>query len=166
LGAGFLLLFGTNIAADTVGGSCAMKTIKQLLQTKGYDVWSIGSRASVFDAIKLMSDKGVGALPVVDGEKLVGIISERDYARKVILQGKSSRETPVSEIMTRKVYFIRAEQSLEEAMALMTDKRVRHLPVFENDRMIGIVSIGDLVRDIISEQEFLIGQLENYITGS
>jgi CBS domain-containing protein len=143
-----------------------MKTIKQLLQTKGYDVWSIGPHASVFDAIKLLSDKGVGALPVVDGEKLVGIISERDYARKVILQGKSSKETPVSEIMTRKVYFIRTEHSVEEAMALMTDKHIRHLPVFEDDRMIGIVSIGDLVRDIISQQEFLIGQLENYITGS
>ncbi|HEX6291639.1 MAG TPA: CBS domain-containing protein [Herpetosiphonaceae bacterium] len=141
------------------------KTIKQLLQTKGHDVWSITSVASVFDAIRVMSDKGVGALPVVDAGKLVGIISERDYARKVILQGKSSRDTPVSAIMTAKVYYIRAEQSIEEGMALMTDKRIRHLPVFENDQMIGIVSIGDLVREIISNQEFLIGQLENYITG-
>lgn len=141
------------------------KTIKQLLQTKGQDVWSIAPDASVFDAIKLMSEKGIGALPVVDGEKLVGIISERDYARKVILQGRSSRDTPVREIMTHKIYYIRSEQSVEDGMALMTDKRIRHLPVFENDRMIGIVSIGDLVREIISQQEFLIGQLENYITG-
>jgi CBS domain-containing protein len=112
-----------------------------------------------------MSDKGVGALPVVDGAKLVGIISERDYARKVILQGRSSRDTQVREIMTTKVYYIRAEQSIEDGMALMTDKRIRHLPVFESERMVGIVSIGDLVREIISQQEFLIGQLENYITG-
>ncbi|HEY0604713.1 MAG TPA: CBS domain-containing protein [Herpetosiphonaceae bacterium] len=142
-----------------------MKTIKQLLQTKGNAVWTITPDASVFDAIKLMSDKGVGALPVVDGEKLVGIISERDYARKVILQGRSSRDTQIREIMTSKVYYIRTEQSIEDGMALMTDKRIRHLPVFENDRMIGIVSIGDLVREIISQQEFMIGQLENYITG-
>lgn len=142
-----------------------MKTIKQLLQTKGNAVWTITPDASVFDAIELMSDKGVGALPVVDGEKLVGIISERDYARKVILQGRSSRDTQIREIMTSKVYYIRAEQSIEDGMALMTDKRIRHLPVFENDHMIGIVSIGDLVREIISQQEFLIGQLENYITG-
>lgn len=141
-----------------------MKTIKQLLQTKGNAVWTIAPDASVFDAIKLMSDKGVGALPVVEEEKLVGIISERDYARKVILQGRSSRETQIREIMTPKVYYIRAEQSVEDGMALMTDKRIRHLPVFENERMIGIVSIGDLVREIISQQEFLIGQLENYIT--
>lgn len=142
-----------------------MKPIKQLLQTKGNAVWTITPDASVFDAIKLMSDKGVGALPVVDGEKLVGIISERDYARKVILQGRSSRDTPVREIMTTRVYYIRAEQSIEDGMALMTDKRIRHLPVFEHERMVGIVSIGDLVREIISQQEFLIGQLENYITG-
>ncbi|MBV9788148.1 MAG: CBS domain-containing protein [Chloroflexi bacterium] len=142
-----------------------MKPIKQLLQTKGNAVWTITPDASVFDAIKLMSDKSVGALPVVDGEKLVGIISERDYARKVILQGRSSRDTPVREIMTTKVYYLRAEQSIEDGMALMTDKRIRHLPVFESERMVGIVSIGDLVREIISQQEFLIGQLENYITG-
>ena len=142
-----------------------MKTIKQLLQTKGHDVWSIAPDDSVFDAIKLMSEKGIGALPVVEEENLVGMISERDYARKVILQGRSSRDTPVREIMTPKVYYIRAEQSVEDGMALMTDKRIRHLPVFENERMIGIVSIGDLVREIISQQEFLIGQLENYITG-
>lgn len=142
-----------------------MKTIKQLLQTKGNAVWTIRPDASVFDAIKLMSDKGVGALPVVEGDKLVGIISERDYARKVILQGRSSRDTQIREIMTAKVYYIRVEQSIEDGMALMTDKHIRHLPVFENERMIGIVSIGDLVREIISQQEFLIGQLENYITG-
>jgi CBS domain-containing protein len=142
-----------------------MKTIKQLLQTKGNTVWTIAPDASVFDAIKLMSDKGVGALPVVEEEKLVGIISERDYARKVILQGRSSRETQIREIMTPKVYYIRAEQPIEDGMALMTDKHIRHLPVFEHERMIGIVSIGDLVREIISQQEFLIGQLENYITG-
>lgn len=142
-----------------------MKTIKQLLQTKGTAVWTITPDASVFDAIKLMSDKGVGALPVVEEDKLVGIISERDYARKVILQGRSSRDTRIREIMTTKVYYIRTQQSIEDGMALMTDKRIRHLPVFENERMIGIISIGDLVREIISQQEFLIGQLENYITG-
>lgn len=142
-----------------------MKTVRQLLEAKGYDVWSIAPDAPVYDALKLMADKNVGALIVLDGEKLVGVISERDYARKVILKGKSARDTPVREIMTREVICVSPKRTVEECMALMTDKRIRHLPVLEEDRLIGVVSIGDVVKSVISEQEFIIEQLENYITG-
>jgi CBS domain-containing protein len=142
-----------------------MKTVRQLLQAKGYDIWSTTSNTSVYDALTLMADKGVGALLVLEGEKLVGIISERDYARKVILKGKRSINTPVREIMTSKVFYVRPEQTVEDCMALMTEERVRHLPVLADDRLIGIVSIGDVVKTIISEQEFLIEQLERYIVG-
>jgi CBS domain-containing protein len=112
-----------------------------------------------------MADKEVGALPALEGEKVVGIISERDYARKVILKGKSSMDTPVREIMTQKVLTVRPEQTIQECMALMTDKRIRHLPVLEDDRLVGIVSIGDVVKAVISQQEFMIEQLERYIEG-
>jgi CBS domain-containing protein len=112
-----------------------------------------------------MADKQIGALMVMRDEKLVGIVSERDYARKVILKGRSSQETQVQDIMTSKVYCARPEQSVEECMALMTDKRVRHLPVLDGDRVDGIISIGDLVRSIIAEQQFVIEQLESYIHG-
>jgi len=143
-----------------------MITVRQLLEGKGYDVWSITPGASVYDALALMADKGIGALLVLEGERLVGLISERDYARKVILKGKSSMETPVREIMTERVIWVGPEQTNEECMALMTAKHIRHLPVLAEDQVIGIISIGDVVKAIISEQEFLIEQLERYIVGS
>ncbi len=142
-----------------------MVTVSQILQAKGYDIWSIAPDASVYDALKLMADKEVGALLVVEGEQLAGIISERDYARKVILKGKRSISTPVREIMAAEVFPLHPAQPIEECMALMTDKRVRHLPVCEDDQLIGIVSIGDVVKAIISQQEFMIEQLERYIEG-
>ena len=142
-----------------------MTSVAHLLHAKGHDVWSIPPDASVYEAIKLMADKGVGALLVMEGQRLVGIVSERDYARKVILQGKSSRDTPVREIMTDKVFYVRPDQTVEDCMALMTAQRIRHLPVLDDDRVIGVVSIGDLVRAVISEQEVRIQQLEQYIMG-
>ena len=143
-----------------------MITVRQLLQAKGRDVWCIEPDASVYDALKLMADKKVGALLVLEGESLVGIISERDYARKVILKGKTSLNTPVREIMTSKVVSVCPNKSTEECMALMTDQRTRHLPVLEDGWLVGIVSIGDVVKKIIHHQEFTIQQLDNYITGS
>ena len=142
-----------------------MTSVAHLLQAKGHAVWSIPPDASVYEAIKLMADKEVGALLVMEGQRLVGIVSERDYARKVILQGKSSRDTPVREIMTDKVFYVRPEQTVEDCMALMTAHRIRHLPVLDDDRVIGVVSIGDLVKAVISEQEVRIQQLEQYIMG-
>lgn len=142
-----------------------MKTVKQLLDDKGRNVWTIEANLSVYDAVKLMADKGIGALVVVKDAKPVGMITERDYARKVILRGTTSQEALVSEIMTTPVLCVRLSQSVEECMAVMTEKRVRHLPVIENDELIGIVSIGDLVKAIIAEQQFIIQQLEHYITG-
>ncbi len=142
-----------------------MKTIEQLLQAKPSDIWSVTPDFSVYDAIKLMADKNVGALLVLEAGKLIGIISERDYARKVILKGKSSKETPVREVMTKHVIYIRPEQTIEECMALMTDKHFRHLPVYEGKNLIGLISIGDVVKAIISGQKIEIKQLENYITG-
>jgi CBS domain-containing protein len=143
-----------------------MKTVKELLRVKGYQVWSIGPDATVYEALTLMAEKDVGALLVLDSAgQLVGILSERDYARKIVLKGKTSRETPVREIMTEKVVWVRPDQTIEECMALMTNKHIRHLPVMEEGRLLGVISIGDVVKDIISEQEFVIAQLENYITG-
>ena len=142
-----------------------MITVKDILQTKGHDVLSITPDATVYEALKVMADKNIGALMVLDGESVAGIMSERDYARKVVLQGKSSREMQVREIMTTSVYHVRPEQNLQDCMAQMTDKRVRHLPVLEDDRLVGIISIGDVVKTIIADQEFTIKLLENYITG-
>jgi CBS domain-containing protein len=142
-----------------------MMTARQLLERKGKDIWSIAPQDSVLDAIGLMADKGVGALLVLDGGDLVGILSERDYARKVILKGRSSKNTPVSEIMTTKVLYVPPERSLDECMALMTEKRIRHLPVMEEGRLVGIFSVGDVIKAIVSEQEFIIEQLESYIKG-
>ena len=141
-----------------------MATVKQLLEGKGYQVWSITADKSVYDALRLMGEKEIGALTVMDGDKLVGILSERDYARKVVLKGKTSRETLVSEIMSSPVLSIRPDQSVTECMALMTDKRIRHLPVLDNGKLIGMISLGDLVKSIIDEQQFKIGQLESYIS--
>lgn len=142
-----------------------MITVSQLLRAKGRDVWYIEPDACVIDALKLMADKEVGALVVLEEETLVGIISERDYARKVTLKEKSSMDTPVSEIMTQRVICVGPEQTIQECMAVMTDKHVRHLPVLEDDRLVGIVSIGDVVKAIITHQEFMIEQLERYIEG-
>lgn len=141
-----------------------MKTVRHLLDAKGRDIHSLPPDASVYRAIELMAEKGIGALLVVEGGKLVGILSERDYARKVILQGRKSSETPVRDIMTAKVIYVSQDSTVEECMALMTDKRVRHLPVMEEGKLAGMISIGDVVRGVISEKEFLIQQLVKYIT--
>jgi len=142
-----------------------MKTARQLLETKGSRVFSVTPGSNVYDALQLMAQHEIGAVLVVDAGRLVGIMSERDYARKVILKGKSSQETPVREIMTERVVYTRPEHTVAECMALMTSKRVRHLPVMDGERLIGVLSIGDLVKETISEQEFIIRQLENYIHG-
>ncbi len=142
-----------------------MKSVKQLLSSKGHTVWSIRPQASMYDAIKLMADKEIGALLVMDASQLVGIVTERDYARKVVLQGKASKQTPVEDIMTTNVLCARPEQTVEECMALMTEKRVRHLPVLEEGSVVGLISMGDLVKAIIEEQQFIIEQLEHYISG-
>jgi CBS domain-containing protein len=142
-----------------------MMTVKDILQTKGQDVLSITPEATVYEALKIMADRNVGALVVLDGENVAGIISERDYARKVILHGKSSREMQVGEIMTSKVYYMRPEQNLQECMTQMTDRHVRHLPILEEGRLVGIISIGDVVKAIIADHESTIKLLENYITG-
>ncbi len=141
-----------------------MTTIKQMLDTKGYAVWSIHPQESVFAAIQQMAEREVGALVVLDGEAVVGIISERDYARKVILKGRSSRETAVRDIMTPHVICVRLDQSIEECMTIVTERRIRHLPVLDSGRLVGIISIGDLVKTIIAEQQFIIEQLEHYIS--
>lgn len=143
-----------------------MVRIKDLLTEKGSDVWCIGPAQSVFQAIEMMALKEVGALTVVDDSgQLVGILSERDYARKVILNGRSSHDTKVSEIMTRDVVCVDEDAKVEECMALMTAKKVRHLPVLRDDNLVGIISVGDLVKSIIGEQSFVIEQLERYIRG-
>lgn len=128
-------------------------------------VYTIAPTATVFDALKLMAEKEIGALLVMDGDKVVGIFTERDYARKVALMARSSRETLVREVMTSPVMYVRPDQTSEECMALMTENRLRHLPVMDHGRLIGLISIGDLVKDIISEQQFIIEQLEHYIIG-
>jgi CBS domain-containing protein len=140
-----------------------MKTLKQLLEAKGGNVYSITPDARVFDALRLMADKSIGALIVMEGGRIAGIISERDYARKVILHGKSSHDLEVRDIMTSKVISVHPGQTVGECMALMTEKRVRHLPVTEGERLIGVLSIGDLVKEVIAEQRQTIEQLESYI---
>lgn len=140
-----------------------MKTVAQLLKLKSPGVLGISPNATVLDALKLLAEKNVGAVLVMDGPRLVGLFSERDYARKVALKGKSAADTPVREVMTRDVVFVTPTHTNEECMALMTDKRIRHLPVVANDQVVGVLSIGDLVKDTISEQQFIISQLENYI---
>ncbi len=141
-----------------------MKLIKYILDSKGSDVWAIGSNDSVLEAIKMMAEKKVGALLVIDGKQLSGIVSERDYARKVILQGKSSEKTPVKDIMTANVISANPTQTVEECMELMSDNRIRHLPVLDGQKIVGVLSIGDLVKAIIDEQQFTIKQLKNYIS--
>lgn len=140
-----------------------MKTIKQILEAKGPVVWSVGPDQSVFEAITFMAEKRIGALLVMEEGKMVGVISERDYARNVILKGRSSRGTAVRDIMTANVFCVGPGRTIEEAMALMTEKRIRHLPILVDNQVVGMVSIGDLVKAIIKEQKFLIEQLEHYI---
>jgi CBS domain-containing protein len=140
-----------------------MQTIRKILSEKGSDIWSTSPGATVYEALQLMADKDVGALPVLDQGKLVGIFSERDYARKVILLGKSSKKTLVREIMTPHVFYVTPDMTNDQGLALMSAKRIRHLPVMESAEMIGMISIGDLVRSIISEQKEMITQLEQYI---
>ena len=140
-------------------------SVGAILALKGSAVWSIAPNSMVFDAIQLMADKNVGALPVVDNGQLVGMISERDYTRKVALKGRSSKDTPVREIMSHEVVTVNVADTISECMRLMTDSRVRHLPVMEGKKMMGLVSIGDLVRGIISAQTATIEFLEKYITG-
>jgi CBS domain-containing protein len=143
-----------------------MTSVAQILKSKpNQSVCTITASESVYDAIKLMADKQIGALVVTDGDSITGIITERDYARKVVLMDRSSKATPVRDIMTAAVRCVRPDQSSEECMALMTEYRMRHLPVVDQERLVGMISIGDLVKDIIEQQEFTIKQLEHYITG-
>ncbi|MDH3194999.1 MAG: CBS domain-containing protein [Hyphomicrobiales bacterium] len=142
-----------------------MATVRQILDAKGHDVATVGPDTTVYDAIKKMADKNIGSLVVTDGEKIAGIITERHYARNVILKGKASPDTHVKDIMSTRVVCAWPDQSVEECMAVMTDKSVRHLPVLEDKRLVGLVSIGDLVKSIISDQKFTIEQLERYIGG-
>lgn len=142
-----------------------MKTARDLLREKGTEVYRISPDATVYDALQQMAEKDVGALIVFEGDQMVGLISERDYARKIVLKNKFSRETAVAEIMTRDVVTVSPGKNLEECMELITHHRVRHLPVVEDDRVLGIISIGDIVKGIIGHKEFIIEQLEHYIKG-
>jgi CBS domain-containing protein len=140
-----------------------IKTVGDVLRRKGNEVCTVKPDDTVFNTLKLMAERDIGAVLVLDGGRLVGILSERDYARQVVLKGKTSKDTPVRDIMTTRVAFVRPQQTIEECMALMTAKRFRHLPVMDNDKLLGILSIGDVVKAVIAEQEFLIEQLVNYI---
>jgi Predicted signal-transduction protein containing cAMP-binding and CBS domains len=143
-----------------------MTTVRDVLDRKGRDVFAVGPEASVYRALELMSEKHVGALMVLDGDRrLIGVVSERDYARKIALQGRSSKETPVSDIMTTRLFSVTPSQAIEECMALMTERGVRHLPVLDGERLDGVISIGDVVKSKLSHQEFIIGQLEHFIAG-
>jgi CBS domain-containing protein len=140
-------------------------TVRQLLDQKGREILSIDPSATVFDAVAKMAEKDVGSLVVMDDDEIVGMITERHYARNVVLKGKTSPATPISDIMERNVVVVQPEQSVEQCMAIMTDKRVRHLPVVDGEKLIGVISIGDLVKSIVGDQKFTIGQLEHYIHG-
>lgn len=142
-----------------------MHTVRHVLEAKGHEVWSTSPESSVFAALGRLAEKDIGALLVMEDDRVVGIFSERDYARKVALQGKDSRKTTVGEVMTARVLGVHQEQTIHECMALMTAHRIRHLPVMEAGRVVGVISIGDVVKTIIAEQQFKIEQLENYITG-
>ena len=143
-----------------------MTTVRSVLQSKGSDIWSTAPDTLVFDALKVMAEKNVGALLVMEGNQLKGIFSERDYARKVALKGESSHNIAIQNVMTSGVIFVTPDQSIEDCMALMTGKHIRHLPVLENSKLVGLISIGDVVKAIISQHEDTIKQLENYITGA
>jgi len=144
-----------------------MKTANDLLRSKGHEIWAVRPDATVLEALKLMAEKNIGAVLVMDGAALAGILSERDYARKVILAGKNSHDTLVSEIMTPRVICVRGSQPVDECMALMTSKHIRHLPVLDQqDQVTGVISLGDAVKAIIEQQQFVIAQLEHYISGT
>jgi len=143
-----------------------MLKVQDVLRSKGKNIWSVNSGETTYKALEILAEKDIGALMVIDEGKFVGIFSERDYARKVILKGKSSRETSVGELMTREVYSITPDKTVEECMALMTTVHCRHMPVFENTQLIGVVTIGDVVNAIINDQQIKIHDLEKYITGS
>ena len=140
-----------------------MRKVRHLLEAKAPEVFAIGPDAPVIDAIRLMAEKGIGAVVVMQAGRLAGILSERDYARKIVLQGRSSRDTPVRDIMTSSVVTVRLDDSVDHCMQLVTDKRIRHLPVLERDAVLGVVSIGDLVRAVIEDQQLEIDQLQRYI---
>ena len=143
-----------------------MNTIGQLLESKGKDIWSIAPGESVYEALRIMARKDVGAVLVIDKEKLVGIFSERDYARKVILEGKSSKDTTVGELMTKDVYYLEPKNTLHETLAVMTSRGIRHMPVMDKEQLVGIVTIIDVGNQVVADQEFTIRELEKYISGS
>ncbi len=143
-----------------------MKTVKQVLDHKGYQLHSVAPGTTVYEALQKMAQEGIGALVILDGRELVGIVSERDYARKVILRGKFSKDTLVHEVMTERVVCVHPGQTIEACMALMTEIRARHLPVTENGRLAGLISIGDVVRAVIEDQKYTIDELEHYISGT
>ncbi len=143
-----------------------MKSVRDLLTGKGSDVWSIAPDKTVYDALTMMAERGIGAVLVLEGARLVGILSERDYARQVILKGKASKDTPVREIMTTKLISVTPEHTLDDCMAIMTNSRIRHLPVLIEEKLVGILSIGDVVKAVISEKQSHIEQLEDYIKTS
>ncbi len=140
-----------------------MKTVREILSTKGYDIYSVSPDDTIFDALRLMAEKNIGAVLVIENGGISGIMSERDYARKVVLEGKSSKDSVVSDIMSDKVIYVDIDRLVEECMALMIEKRIRHLPVLENNKLTGIISIGDVVKAVIDEKEFVISQLVQYI---
>jgi CBS domain-containing protein len=142
-----------------------MITVREMIRKKGEEVWSVSSDAAVFEALKLMADKNAGAVLVMDDGKVVGILSERDCIRRLDLQGRASRETKVADIMTTKVFYAEASQSLDECVAIMIDKNIRHLPVYEEGKLIGIISVRDALKEMVDFQKFMISQLEHYITG-
>ena len=141
-----------------------MMKVGQIIENKGHEVWTVSPEQSVFDAIQLMDEKSVGALAVVSEGRLVGIVSERDYARKVILKNRTSRDTKVKEIMTRHIFHTQPNQTVDQCLVIMNDKRVRHLPVLNDGKLVGMISIGDVVKQIIADQQYTIQQLENYIS--
>jgi CBS domain-containing protein len=141
-----------------------MSTVRDILKSKGDNVFSIPPSANVLDALQVMADKGCGAILVVEHEQILGIFSERDYARRVVLQGKTER-AKITDVMTKDIFYVSPKQTADECMAQMTDKHIRHLPVVEDGKLVGVISIGDLVKTVISQQQDLIQSLENYITG-
>ncbi len=142
-----------------------VKFVRDILKNKGNDVWSVPPEATVYEALQRMAEKNCGAVLVMENDKIVGIFSERDYARRVILQGRRSMDTKVAEVMNTNVIFVNGDRTVEESMALMSGRRIRHLPVMEGDKLIGLISIGDVVKAVIEEKEYIIKELENYITG-
>ena len=142
-----------------------MTSVQDILKEKGHEVWTVSPQMKVITALKLMAEKNIGALVVMSKDELVGILTERDYARKMVLKGRSSPETPVEDIMTTGVYYVAPDTTTQECMALMTKNRIRHLPVIEKDKLVGIISIGDIIRSVISQQKVAIDHLEKYIMG-